>query len=346
MVTTNLREIFFNKTQESLAIFDKNLNFVDVNEALLLSLRLKREQIIGKNVREISPGIEETERYKTYLQVMETGKPVVLDEIRMHPSLGNFVTRISIFKVEDGLGLTAVNISDLKEAVTELETFIYKSSHDMRAPIASILGLINVANNDAKDLDTARYYFTKIKQQANRLDKILRSLLETTRIQHGDKIIHLIDFDELIDNILESIDCMKGFDEIKIEKNSSSKQKFYSDKSMMISLFQNLIDNAIKYKKENSKDSFLKITVTDENNGVKITFADNGIGIPDNLQKNIYNMFFRATNAASGSGLGLYTVKHCVKKLDGYISHESKENVGTTFSVYLPNEKAEVYSEK
>jgi signal transduction histidine kinase len=257
----------------------------------------------------------------------------------MHPSLGNFVTRINIFKLEDGLGLTAVNISDLKEAVNELETFIYKSSHDMRSPIASILGLINVANSDVKNLETAQYYFTKIKQQANRLDNILRSLLETTRIQHGDKIIHLIDFNELIDNILESIDYMKGFDEVKITKNISSTQKFYSDKSMLISLFQNLIDNAVKYKKENIKDSFLKIAVIDENNGVKITFADNGIGIPDNLQKNIYNMFFRATSASSGSGLGLYTVKHCVKKLDGHISHESKEHVGTTFSVYLPNEK-------
>ena len=339
MAATNLREIFFNRTQESLAIFDKDLNFIDVNEALLLALRLERDEIIGKNVCEISPGIEKTERYKTYLEVIKTGKSFVLDEVRIHPSLGSFVTRISIFKVGDGLGLAAVNITDLKEAVNELETFIYKSSHDLRSPIASILGLINVANNEPKDFETTQYYFTKIKQQANQLDFILRKLVETTRIKQGDKIIHLINFHELIEETLKSIHLMKGFNEIEIIKTFYSVQKFYSDKSLLIFLFQNLIDNAIKYKKEGVKDSFLKITITDENAGVKITFADNGIGIDDNLQKDIYNMFFRGTNAAGGSGLGLYTVKHCIKKLNGHISQESKEKIGTTFTVYLPNEK-------
>jgi PAS domain S-box-containing protein len=337
--TLNLRETFFDKAQESLAIFDKELNFIDVNEALLNSLHLTKEQIIGKNIGEISPGIEETERYKLYLDVIKTGEQVVLDEVRTHPSLGNFVSRISIFKVGDGMGLAAQNITDLTEAVNELETFVYKSSHDMRSPIASILGLISLADTEITDIDTSKHYLTIIKQQVERLDNILRKLVDTTRIQHGDKVIHLIDFNQLINDILKALAFMKGFNEIHIEHNILSKKKFYSDKPLLVSLFQNLMDNAIKYKRENINNSFLKITITDESDGIKIVFTDNGIGIPTHLQKDIFNMFFRATDKASGSGLGLYTVKHCIKKLGGHISQESEENIGTTFTVYLPNEK-------
>jgi PAS domain S-box-containing protein len=116
------RQAFFDKTQESLAIFDKDLNFIDVNEALLRSLSFKKEQIIGKHVSDISPGIRETKRYKLYLQVMQSGETVTLDEVNMHPTLGSFVSRVSIFKVGDGLGLAALNITDLKHTIDKLET--------------------------------------------------------------------------------------------------------------------------------------------------------------------------------------------------------------------------------
>ncbi len=335
----NLRELFFDNAQESFAIFDKDLNFIDVNEVLLHSLRLKREQIVGKNISEISPGIKETERYKLYQEVMQTGKPLIIDEVRMHPSLGNFVSRISIFKVGEELGLAALNISDISEAIDELETFIYKSSHDMRGPIVSILGLISLAEADIKDLETAKDYLNSIKLLAERLDSILKQLVETTKIRQGDKTIRLIKFHQLVDDVVKSLSYMKGFNEVRIEQNISAEQKFYSDKSPIISVLQNLVDNAIKYRKENLNGTFIKITVSDEEDGVKITVADNGIGIKDDLQKDVFNMFFRATNQASGSGLGLYTVKHCIKKLDGQIMLDSKENIGTTFTIYLANVK-------
>ena len=332
-----LRASFFDKAQEALAIFDKDLNFIDVNEALLISLRFRREQIVGKNLIEISPQIKETERYKMYLEVIQTGKPVIIDEVRLHPSLGNYVTRVSVFKLGDGLGLSAINITDLKEAVDELETFVNKSSHDMRAPIANVLGLVSLAENEINDIKATTNYLSIIKNQVERLDTILRKLIETTRIKKCDKIIHLINFNEIIDDNLQLLFNIEGFNEIRIEKNISAEHKFYSDKLLLASLFQNLIDNAIKYRKEKISNSFIKINIVDEIGGVKIIISDNGIGIPDNLQKDIYKMFFRATNQASGSGLGLYNVNHTVKRLGGSITLDSKEKDGTTFTVYLPN---------
>ncbi|MCK0158239.1 PAS domain-containing sensor histidine kinase [Cellulophaga sp. F20128] len=337
--TTSLREAFFNNTQETLAIFDKDLNFVDANEALLRILRLKRDQIVGKNVTEISPGIEVTKRYEIYKEVLKTGIPVVIDEVRLHPSLGNYMSRVSIFKVGDYLGLSAVNITDLKEATDELETYIYKVSHDMRRPIASVLGLINAADYDMKSLETAKDYLLTIKQETERLDTILLKLVETMSIRQGKKTIHLIDFCQVIKSVLKSLEYMNQYDEIRFEQNISTERKFYSDKSLIISLMENLLDNTIKYKKENNKDSYVKISVEDENGGVKIMVTDNGIGIPTNLQKDVFKMFFRATHQASGSGLGLYTVRHTVKVLGGTIKFDSSKNIGTVFTIYLPSEK-------
>ena len=104
-------------------------------------------------------------------------------------------------------------------------------------------------------------------------------------------------------------------------------------------IFQNLIHNAIKYRDDSKKDPYIHITVAGEGTGVKITIEDNGIGISESAQKDVFKIFFRGTNVASGSGLGLYTVKHGVKKLGGRIELESEIHKGTKFTIYLPNER-------
>jgi len=335
--STSLRESFFDKAQETLVIFDKDLNFVDVNDAFLHSLHLNRENIIGKNLTEISPGIEETERYRLYKQVLQTGKSVIVDESTTHPSLGNFTSRITAFKLGDGLGLAILNITDLKEAIGELETFIYKTSHDMRSPISSILGLTHLAMIDTRSYEITVDYLKKIEQQAQLLKSVLDKLIDTARINHGSKVIHLIDFRSLVEDVKQSLTSMTGFKEIQFSIDINSTKRFYCDKPLLISLFQNLLDNAIKYKKENFADAYVRIVINDENEGVRIRVQDNGIGMTEDIQPRIFDMFFRGKVEGSGVGLGLYTVKHIVKSLNGHIAVESKEGIGTSFIVYLPS---------
>jgi signal transduction histidine kinase len=331
------KELFFNEAQETFAVFDKNLNFLEVNKALLKALHLKKEQVVGKNVREISPGIENTERYKTYHNVMATGIPATIDEVTMHPSLGSFIVRISLFKTGDGLGMTALNITDLREALDELETFVYKSSHDMRSPIATVLGLINLAESEFNDSIKMAEYIGIIKQQTQRLDSIIKNLVGTTSIRKKNKVIQLVDFNAKINSVKSMLSDMRGFKKIRFSEDIDVKQKFYCDRHLLLTLFQNLIDNAVKYSNTSRKDSYINIKIEDEAGGIKIIVSDNGIGIPEQFQKDVFKMFFRATDQASGAGLGLYTVKQAVKKLGGHISLKSEEKIGTTFSVYLPN---------
>lgn len=334
----NLRSAFFDQADILFSLFDKDLFLIDVNEAFLKTFHFKRKDLIGKHITEISPDVESSGRLDLYKEVILTGKTIVIDDVKAHPSLGNVYARIKLFKVDDGVGAVTKNITDLKEAIEELETFIYKSSHDMRGPIASILGIISLAESGIKDLEEAQQFCRLVEQQTKRLDTILQILVETTRIRKGEKTIHLINFKNIIDEVIKSLELTNGFKEIKFEQDISIGQKFYSDKLIVISLFQNLIENASKYKKENIGDSFIKVSIEDEKGGINITVADNGIGIPENFQKDVFKMFFRATDKASGSGLGLYTVKHLVKKLGGSISLKSTEKIGTIFTVYLPNE--------
>lgn len=337
-IRNKLRSELFDESDLIIAIFDKDLNYLDVNDSFLKVSPFKKTDIIGKNITYTSPDIKSNGRFALYKNVIKTGKTIIIDDMKPNPSLGNFHFRIKAFKVGKGLGTVTSNISDLKETIEELETFIYKSSHDMRAPIASILGLLQIAEQETKDIKKVNEYNHIVKQQTQRLDNVLKLLVETTRIRKGEKMIHLVDFKNLVKEVEDSIAFMNGFKETRIAKKISVKRKFYGDKQLIISLFQNLMDNAIKYKSESSDKSFVNISITDEKNGVKIIITDNGIGIPENLHNEVFKMFFRGTDKASGSGHGLYIVKHTVKKLGGQIHLKSKEKKGTTFTIYLPNE--------
>lgn len=332
----DLQLVFFEKTQESIAIFDSELNFIFANRALLEVLGMSREQVIGKNLTDISPGIEDTERYAVYIEVMNTGETQVLDATTVVSSVGRFVSRIQVFKVRDGIGISALNISDLDEALDELETFIYKASHDMRAPISSILGLINIAMLDA--VHHPGKYYHMIRQQTERMDRMLSQLCQTARIRKGSKVIHPINFPVFFEKLKSTLVFMEGYDQIEFIDHIHVRNTFYSDKALLTNLFLNLMDNAVKYRKTGPEQSILQIEISDYDEGVKICFKDNGTGIAPAYHHDVFRMFFRANVNSKGSGLGLYTVKHCVKKLHGSIEMESTEGVGTMFTIVLPNQ--------
>lgn len=334
-----LRSKFFELSDMFFSVLDKDLYYVDVNEAFLKTLRFKRDEIIGKHITEIFPDIKSSGRLEIYKEVIRTGKTFTIDDVKLHPSLGNIHVRIKATKVEAGLVISGKDITDLIMPIYELEDFIYRISHDMRNPITSILGWVNLVDTKAKDIDEAKYFCKTIKQEADRLDNIVRILVEATNIRTYEMTIHLINFNEIVNEVLKTFEFTNGFKEIKFETNISVNRNFYSDKRLIIRLLKNLIDNSIKYRKQNINDSFIKISISYENGDVKIIVADNGIGIPDNLQKNIFKLFYRATEKSSGLGLGLYTVNKIVKKLDGQIKFSSKENEGTSFTIYLPHGK-------
>lgn len=331
-----LRAEFFENSEMLLSIYDKDLTLVDVNEAFLKALHFKRTDLIGKNVSEFSPDCKSSGRYAIYEEVIRTGVPQQFDQVTLHPSLGNTVIRLRAFKVGNGMGLSAKDITDLKEMIDELETFIYKTSHDIRAPIATMLGLSNIAVLEFSEQERALHYFELIRTQVRNLDSVVSRLLETTKIRQGALNIQLIIFQELLGDVMHQASAYEGFQNVTFIQDIDVPRPFHSDRHLLSVLIMNLIDNAIKYRNPSVKSKVL-IKIRSTERGVNLTFDDNGLGIKEAMQKDVFKMFFRANDKIAGSGLGLYTVRHCVKKLHGFINLSSVENEGTVFSVFIPD---------
>lgn len=224
----------------------------------------------------------------------------------------------------------------------ERDFFLYKASHDLKAPLASIMGITSAAKEEVTD-KTALNYFSLIEKSTSKLDSTISDLMDYTRITKGQVSVSEINFSKIINDIIESLthkDPLK-----KVDFQISVKQgEFFSDSNMLICVLQNLVDNAIKYRQTNT-DSFVKINVSTDTKKARILVKDNGIGISEEFQEKIFDMFFRASTHSNGSGLGLFIVKNAIKKLKGTISFKSKLNQGTTFVVIIPNMKEQTVIE-
>lgn len=335
-----LRSAFFDNAEVHFILFDNNLNVIDVNNSLLSYYRLTRGQLIGKYFLEIAPDAVEKGLYDKYMEVIRTGNPVIIEDNTSHPQYGNQYSRIKAFKVGSGLGATSSNITELKNTIEVLEMFSRRLAHDVRSPIGNILGIAELALDGSIDFHTMKQYCGLIKENAEHLQVILEQLNRTLKIQSEGYAFDLIDFKKVIEEVKKSMTFTVGFDSIQFEESISAVKEFWFDSSIVTSLFQNLIDNAIKYRNTQCTNPHILISVSEEESNVKIVIADNGIGIKKEYQKSIFKMFFRATSKAQGIGLGLFSLRYGIEKLGGLITFQSEENVGTTFTIYLPNKKS------
>jgi PAS domain S-box-containing protein len=223
----------------------------------------------------------------------------------------------------------------LKETNEELKMFIYKASHDLRGPLASTLGLINVSKGEVKD-PIAASYLQMIETTTQKLDYTLTELVKAMQIKDETRFTDEIKFEEIIREVLNKFSHFPKYDKLHIALNISYKEKYFSSKTILQTVIQNLIENAVKYQKSGGEKSILNVIVKGDGDKVAIVIEDNGIGIEKAVQDRIFDMYFRGTYMASGTGLGLYLVKKGVEKLNGEIILDSNFGEGTKFSVLLP----------
>jgi PAS domain S-box-containing protein len=225
--------------------------------------------------------------------------------------------------------------AELKIKNKELDTFVYRASHDLKGPLVSIIGLTQMVKQEIKD-PVALDFFDMINKSTNRLADILKNLMEIAIIDKAIKEKECIDLKAKILEVMDSLRHIPYYKGIKIELDIHIKKDFYGNNKMLTPVLQNLIDNALKYKKAGT-DSYLLIKASNFHKGIQIIFEDNGIGIEKSIQSKVYDMFFRGTSKAEGTGLGLYMVRNYVQKMGGDVNLKSKEGQGTSFIVYLPN---------
>lgn len=225
----------------------------------------------------------------------------------------------------------------LRKTNTELDNFVYRVSHDLRAPIASVLGITNLAK-DEKNMEELKNYFNMIENSANQQDDFIQEILDLSKNSRlgirKDKIAIKSLLDEVFDLHIHNNVDKNILKDIEIDEQ----HPFISDRNRLKVIFNNLISNSIRYS--NGHDPVIKIGVNISQKLAKITINDNGKGIAKKHIKNVFRMFYRATDVNAGSGLGLYIVKETVDKLAGNIAIDSKEKEGTSVVLEIPNLKS------
>ncbi len=206
----------------------------------------------------------------------------------------------------------------------------------MRAPLSNILGLIEIEAMDTHSLESTTH-LKLIKESAMQLDSVIQNVLNYSRNSRLETVFDKIDLDSLIIEYLHSVSYLPEYSDISISKKIDLKNDFYTDKSRLSIIINNLISNAIKYQDSAKENSFLEINIREHNDKILFEFVDNGIGIPSEHHENILKMFYRANTTKIGSGLGLFIVKEMVGKLNGFICFESEFGVGTKFTIEIPN---------
>ena len=223
---------------------------------------------------------------------------------------------------------------EISKKNAELDKFVYRVSHDLRGPISSLIGLYNIVKKEISDKDSM-YYFDLYNRQINRLNDIIIALIELTRVREWEVRKDKIDFIKIVDDCLFSFNYLPNYDKISYDININRSLEFYSDKSLMNTIIQNLIENGIKYS--SNEKPYLKIEIVSKGVGnLVIEVSDNGIGIDEQYHEKIFDMFFRASEEVSGTGLGMYILSNAVDKLNGKVVLESELGKGSSFKIIIP----------
>ena len=207
-------------------------------------------------------------------------------------------------------------------------------SHDLKGPITSLMGLNSLLKKESFD-EKSMKYLSMYQKQSTRIQNIVMDLINITKIS-SDKIVpSKIDFVKLIDDCISSYSYFENFDKIEFRIHVEEDIEFKSEWVIINTILQNLIENSIKYCREDVKP-YIAVTVSRLNSfTLTIEVEDNGQGIPQEYQDKIYDMFYRANEKADGSGLGLYILKRAVERLQGEVLLKSKLGKGSLFIVSL-----------
>jgi len=224
----------------------------------------------------------------------------------------------------------------LRKANQELDSFLYSTSHDLRAPIASILGLTYLGKTEFEE-EKARQFMQMIENRVKKLDMVIGDILNLSRTKKFDVRIDNIDFNNLLEDTITDVKFNKGATAIKLYYENDPQNIFRSDYNQLKIILNNLVSNAVKYHRLNQDDPHIRVTFKKIQEKIEIVVEDNGQGIPDEGLPRIFDMFYRASAETDGTGLGLYIVKEALSKIKGTISVRSVFGRGSAFTVILEN---------
>lgn len=344
-----------NITTDSIIITDKNQKIVYVNPAFSEITGYDNKEVVGKNPSILKSGKHSQKFYKKMWETLLNGEVFKNIMINKH-KYGNILYEEKVIvPVRDIKGKITHYVSTgrditeriklqkklkqqalaLQQSNKDLETFVYKASHNLRGPVASIIGIASMFHEEIMD-EKALGYCAYVQSCAQNLDEVLKSMLHLQVLNKCEGRIDEIDFVKLINKIQSAYSHYEGFKETDFLISCNLSQKFFSNEKMIDSMFQNIIHNSVKFRKLEVSRNKIAINISEYKSGIMIKIEDNGIGIKKQHLPKVFDMYYRANNTHRGSGLGLYFVRHLVNHLGGKVSIASKTNCCTTLTIQLP----------
>lgn len=226
--------------------------------------------------------------------------------------------------------------ASLRKAMAELDHFIYKTSHDILGPLATLKGITGLALMDVKE-PIARDYFQKLDITAAKLNSVLTRLMIVNQINNA----LLVPVKVNVSQIIESVLVLQRKEVIPARMNVSTfvppDVEVNSEPQLLSIVLENLIGNAIKYYNQSERvDPFVKITAVVINGQLLVEVLDNGIGISEEMKHEVFKMFTRASERSDTGGVGLYLSQQAADKLGGSISFETTPEKYTRFTAVIP----------
>lgn len=267
--------------------------------------------------------------------------------LRLLKLLGNEVSGLDLFGSVDlllvslmGMSMVMWFLEDERENLNrenkELDSFLSNTSHDLRTPIASILGLTYLGKVELQE-EKARSFMNMIEERIRKLDLVISDILSLSRSKKVDLKFEQLEFPKLLDETIADIRFNKGVSAIQLDYQEGPNDTFKSDYNQIKIILNNLMSNAVKYHNLDQPNPYIRVTFKRTRSVVEISIEDNGQGIArENIPK-IFDMFYRASPTTDGTGLGLYIVQEALAKINGIITVDSEIGRGSTFKVVLEN---------
>jgi signal transduction histidine kinase len=224
---------------------------------------------------------------------------------------------------------------ELSKINSELDKFVYSTSHDLRAPLSSVRGLIQLMERET-DPEEIRLYIRLMKSRVDNLDKFITDISDYSRNSRVEITQAPVQVKECIGQVIDSLRFFPGSERVQMQLNVPDELSIVSDPMRLNLVIGNLVSNAFKYYDPGKDEHYLSISATVNDSALDLTFSDNGIGIVPERLSRVFDMFFQAHERSVGSGLGLYIVKETMEKLGGTVTARSAEGKGSTFVVHLP----------
>ncbi|MBL7857921.1 MAG: PAS domain S-box protein [Cyclobacteriaceae bacterium] len=240
-----------------------------------------------------------------------------------------------VLKLHDVTG-KKIKEQELLRSNKQLDQVIYKTTHDLKAPVMSALGLVDLAEKSSAE-DQA-HYLQMIRKSLLKLDSLIGEMYNFFR---NEKLVlqrSRIDLHAMLKEELENLISPLEENIISVDFEISGDHQFFSDRVRVQTVITNILSNAIKYYDRQKTKPFIKISISVNPDICILKVEDNGIGIEPEYQNRIFDLFFRATDHAQGTGLGLFIVKDTIEKLEGTIDVQSTPGSGTTFLIRIPNQ--------